>query len=84
MEEFLEKGKDMKWFKNLGTSNNLTDLHCGDTLYSPKLQASAKVTDVKYINGHLHYVLEFNRGTCEPIKKLVSPSGLLLQEYEIS
>lgn len=84
MKQFLEKGKDMKWFKNLGSGNGLMDLHCGDRLYSPTLQTSAKVTDVKYINGHLHYVLEFNRGTCEPVKKLVSPSGLQLQDYKIS
>jgi len=84
MERFLEKGNSMKWFKNIGTANRLTDLHCGDTLYSSKLQATAIVTDVKYINGHLHYVLEFNRGKSEPIKKLVSPSGLLLQDYKIS
>ena len=81
---FLEKGNGMKWFKNIGTANRLTDLHCGDTLYSPKLHATAIVTDVKYINGHLHYVLEFNRGKSEPIKKLVSPSGLLLQDYKIA
>ena len=81
---FLEKGNGMKWFKNIRKANSLADLHCGDTLYSSKLQATAIVTDVKYINGHLHYVLEFNRGKSEPIKKLVSPSGLLLQDYKIS
>ena len=74
----------MKWFKNISIVNRLENLHCGDTLYSPKLQASAIVTDVKYINGHLHYVLEFNRGKSEPITKLVSPTGLLLQDYKIS
>lgn len=74
----------MKWFKKIGAHNGLTDLHCGDTLYSSKLQATARVTEVKYINGHLHYVLEFNRGTCDPITKLVSPTGLLLQDYKIS
>ena len=65
------------------SSKALLNLQSGDNLYSRKLDAKAIISGHKQANGHLHYVVEIQHGRAEPVKILISPTGLALQGYKV-
>ena len=73
----------MIWLREKLSSKALLNLQSGDNLYSRKLDAKAIISGQKQANGHLHYVGEIQHGRAEPVKILISPTGLALQGYKV-
>jgi hypothetical protein len=73
----------MIWLREKLSSKALLNLQSGDNLYSRKLDAKAIIAGQKQANGHLHYVVEVQHRSAEPVEILMSPSGLALQGYKV-